>query len=437
MSRRTALGFLVAGVVLLVLTATALNTAWRDDRTGTVAGGVTAAPAADPVIELIETSQERLTEVPGDWSAWAQLGSAYVEQARITADPTYYDKGEGALQESLALRPDDNDRALTGLGALANARHDFRRAADLAGRALELNPFGASAWGVLTDARHQLGDYAGATAALDRMLELQPGIASFTRASYNAELHGNRDDAAAALEQALAAARAPADEAFCRAYLGALAFSGGDLDGAERHFTAGLAEDPGEATLLLGQARVLAARGRDDAAVAAFRSVVAARPLPEHLVEFGEYLTALGREEEAQEQFALVETIRSLFEASGVQDHLGTALFAADHGDPATAVAAAEAEFAARQNIDAHDALGWALHSSGRDAEALEHARAATSLGGRNPLFLYHRGVIEAALGRTDQARATLTEALDTNPYFSPLHAPRAAQLLAHLGGRP
>jgi Flp pilus assembly protein TadD len=144
-----------------------------------------------------------------------------------------------------------------------------------------------------------------------------------------------------------------------------------------------------------------------------------------------------GREEEAQEQFALVGTIRSLFEASGVQDHLGTALFAADHGDPATAVAAAEAEFAARQNIDAHDALGWALHSSGRDAEALEHARAATSLGGRNPLFLYHRGVIEAALGMTDRARATLTEALDTNPYFSPLHAPRAADLLADLGGRP
>jgi hypothetical protein len=61
----------------------------------------------------------------------------------------------------------------------------------------------------------------------------------------------------------------------------------------------------------------------------------------------------------------------------------------------------------------------------------------ATALGGRNALFLYHRGVIEAAVGQTDQARATLALALDTNRHFSPLHAPRAEELLASLGGRP
>ena len=129
--------------------------------------------------------------------------------------------------------------------------------------------------------------------------------------------------------------------------------------------------------------------------------------------------------------------MRGLFAASGVTDDLTTALFAADHGDPATALAAAEAEFGRRQNIDAHDALAWALHSAGRDAEALPHAQQATALGGAGALFLYHRGVIEAAVGQVDSARATLARALDTNPYFSPLHAPRAEELLASLGGRP
>ena len=435
--RRTALGALAAGAVLLVVAATALNTSWRDERAAAGGQDVAVAPAPDPLTRSIGDLQDRLAEVPGDWSAWARLGSAYVEQARVTADPSYYGRAEGALQQSLTRRPDGNDAALTGMGALANARHDFRAAADLAARALEVNPFSAEAWGVLTDSRHQLGDYPGATAALTRMLELQPGIAAFTRASYDAELHGDTPDAVAALEQALAVASTPADEAFCRTYLGALAFSQGDLDEAERQFTAGLAETPGAAGLLLGQARVLAARGREDAAVEAFRAVVTAQPLPEHLVEYGDYLGSLGRDDEAAEQYALVDTVRTLFTAGGVSDDLGTALFAAEHGDPATAVAAAEAEFAGRQNVDAHDAMAWALHSAGRDAEALEHARQATALGGAPALFHYHLGVIEAALGQTAEARVTLARVLDTNPWFSPVHAPRAQALLESLGGRP
>lgn len=99
-------------------------------------------------------------------------------------------------------------------------------------------------------------------------------------------------------------------------------------------------------------------------------------------------------------------------------------------------MAAAQAEFSRRQNIDSQDALAWALHSAGRDAEARPLAQAATSLGGSTALFLYPRDVIEAVLGQIDQARVTLAQALDTNPYFSPLHAPRARNLLTSLGGR-
>ena len=56
--------------------------------------------------------------------------------------------------------------------ALATARHDFAAAAGAAAQALAVNPYSATAWGVLTDARTQLGDYAGATDAVQRMLQL-------------------------------------------------------------------------------------------------------------------------------------------------------------------------------------------------------------------------------------------------------------------------
>ena len=50
------------------------------------------------------------------------------------------------------------------------------------------------------------------------------------------------------------------------------------------------------------------------------------------------------------------------------------ALFEADHGDPARAVAMARAAYSRRPTIHAADAPAWALHRAGHDAAA---ARAA------------------------------------------------------------
>jgi len=433
--RRYLLLAAAALAVVVAIVVVAVGLVGRDSVEPAAAPPSTAPTATDEVSRGIARAQERLAANPEDYRTWAELGLAYVEQARITADPSYYPRAEGALDTSLELNEADNDVALTGMGALSNARHEFSAAADWARRALEVNPAGATTYGVLTDALTQLGDYDGATAALQQMLNLKPGIPSFTRASYNLELHGNVDGARSALQQALDASFDASDVAFCRTYLGLLAFSQGDLDGAAEEYAAGLAQVPGEPALLLGQARVDAARGDEAAAIAGYAQVVAIRPLPDYLVEYGNYLRSLGRDDEADAQFALFETAQQIFRANGVQDSLSVALVAADEGDADAALAAAEREYAQRQNIDAADAMGWALHVAGRDAEALPYAQQATGIGGRNALFLYHRGIIEQALGQDEQARISLDTALDTNPHFSPLHAPLAEAALATLGG--
>jgi Flp pilus assembly protein TadD len=116
---------------------------------------------------------------------------------------------------------------------------------------------------------------------------------------------------------------------------------------------------------------------------------------------------------------------------------LDLALFDADHGAAAAAVREAGVAARRRPSVLAEDAYGWALHAAGRDAEALRHAVRAQRIGTRSALFGYHLGAIEAALGRTADARRDLAAALATNPNFSALHAPRARALLARLGGRP
>ena len=104
MRRRTAASSVVAGVVLLVVAAAATYTAVVDRRAAATPV-VAVAPEVDPQTAAIEAAQQRLAEVPGDWTTWAQLGALYVEQARVTADPSFYDRAEGALRSRWTCGP--------------------------------------------------------------------------------------------------------------------------------------------------------------------------------------------------------------------------------------------------------------------------------------------------------------------------------------------
>ncbi|ALG11459.1 tetratricopeptide repeat protein [Kibdelosporangium phytohabitans] len=377
------------------------------------------------VLQSVSSLQGKLHQRPTDAPAWAQLGSSYVELARITADASYYGKAQGALDKSLSLRPGDNGPAMLGMGALANARHDFAAARDWGLKALTVQPRSAEVYGVLADAYTQLGDDLAAMNAVQAMLDLKPNVASFTRASYYFETHGRADDARMALERALTAAGAPDEIAFCRYHLGELAFNSGDLDGAERHHTQGLAL-VADQTLLHGKAKVAAARGETDKALTGYQNLVTRAPLPQYIQEYGELLAAAGRSGDAAAQFEILAQQQKLMQAQGATDDLSTSLALADHGDKAEALRRAESEWGRRQNVLVADALAWALHVNGRDAEALPYMTKAMALGWDNALFAYHRGMIHLSLGQRAEAEQYLAKALSTNPNFSITHAPVA-----------
>src|SRR5689334_856711 len=87
-----------------------------------------AAHTAPSIGTVVRALQDHLRLQPADADSWAQLGSAYVEQARLAVDPTLYPKAETALRRSLKVRPDANTAAQTGMAGLANARHQFAQA---------------------------------------------------------------------------------------------------------------------------------------------------------------------------------------------------------------------------------------------------------------------------------------------------------------------
>ncbi|MEU8804868.1 tetratricopeptide repeat protein [Spirillospora sp. NPDC048819] len=414
-----------------------------------VFGGPSEAPAATGAAAGAPASgiaglQKRLREQPHDAAGWASLGLAYVEQARVTGDTTYYPKADGVLRRSLREEP-RNAAALAGLGALAAARHDFHEALRYADRALKANPFEQRAAAVRVDALVELGRYDEALDAAREADAKRPGVPIFTRLAYVRELRGDVGEARRVLGLARDSATDRGDLAYIATQLGELAWNDGDLGRAGREYAEALRQSPGYTPALDGRARVRAARGDIEGALSDRAEIVRRMPLPQYLTEYGELLESQGLDDEAKRQYAVAAAWTRIAKADGVGADLETALSESDHGDPETALRAARAEYERRCpgvqvrqcSVHAADALAWALHVNGRDGEALRYARQATATGYRRAQFHFHRGVIEKALGRRADARRDLAESLRRNPRFSPLWAPRAKAALDDLGGAP
>jgi tetratricopeptide (TPR) repeat protein len=399
------------------------------------AGG--AAFAGGGLLTDIADLQAHLREEPTDSVGWATLGMDYVQQAKASNDSSDYPKAEGVLRRSLDIAAQDNFVAMAGMAALESARHDFAQALSWAQRAAAIDPYNSTVYGILGDAYTQLGRYLEAYRSIQRMVDLEPGTPSLSRASYTWELRGNLPEATADMQRALDDAATPADRAFARYYLGELAFNAGDPHAALAQALAGLRDVPGNPPLLEGKAKAEAALGDTASAVADFTRVVGLVPQPQYVIELGELYQALGNTQMAQQEYSLFRSEEQLFAGNGVTLDTDPTLFNADHGDAAQALRYGEAGLKARPFVEMDDAYAWALHKNGHDAAALVYARKATGLGMRCALFYFHRGMIEAALGQNAAARADLTDALRINPWFNPLQAPVAHTELARLAGKP
>jgi len=388
-------------------------------------------PATD---RLIHALQQRLRAGSKGAESLAQLGNAYLQKVRETADPSYYGKAEQVLQSALKRDPANAD-ALTALGSLCLARHDFRAALEWGRKASSANPYKAAALGVAGDACIELGRYDEAVAAVQKMVDLRPDLSSYSRVSYVRELMGDIPGAIAAMHMAVQAG-APALENtnWCRVQLGNLFLNTGRVDEAEVHYAEALSGAHDFAPAQFGMARVLVARGRLHDAIVTLRRIITILPLPEYVIELGDLLAATGAWEEAKQHYALVQAIHRLYVANGVITDAELAMFMADHDlDLDQALKHARAAMQARPSISAADVLAWTLYKTGQHEEAAAFATQALRLGTRNALVFFHAGMIRHGLGDDASALHFLRKALQINPHFSVRYSPVAEQLVSEL----
>jgi tetratricopeptide (TPR) repeat protein len=372
-----------------------------------VPAGTGSAPVARHQLSrdtgaTIVAAQAKLKASPKDWEAMDTLAAAYLQRVREGGDPSYYPKVEALLTSALAHDRQDG-QALTLMGSLALARHQFRLALQFGQQARAALPASAGPLGIIVDAQTQLGDYPAAVASCQQMVDLKPDLASYARVSYLRELHGDVAGAIDAMRQAVeAGGPVPENGAYTRTLLGNLYFNSAQLDEAEAQYQQTLAEDPGYPGAIAGMARVRAAQKRYPEAIGLYNRAVQANPLPDSVIALGDVYAVSGDSRKAADAYNLARAEIKLYQANGVDLDSELALFEIDHDqDLAAALGAAETALRDRPNVVTEDVLAWARFRNGDPAAALAASRAALRLGTRDAGFHYHAAVIEQALGMT------------------------------------
>jgi tetratricopeptide (TPR) repeat protein len=433
-AKRAVLGLAVA---LAAMAAILASDFLRGDEppSGKDAAPVASVAGSDSSTDrLIASFQRRLKDDPEDFSSYVNLANAYLQKVRETGDPSLYTKAEDLLDRAEEIEP-QNPELFATRGILALARHDFARALDFGERALALNPESARYHGIVGDAQIELGRYEEAIASYQKMIDLRPDFSSYSRVAHARELYGDPEGAIQAMQDAVdAGAPVPENKAWAYVQLGNLRFTTGHLDEAAKDYDLATKTLPNYPPALAGQARIASARGELEQAAALYQQAFDRMPLAEYAINLGDVYTEMGERQKAAEQYDLVRAIDKLYRANGVNTDLEIALFYADHNlELQTSLEKARAAYKARPSIDAADTLAWTLYKIGDYRKAQPYASEALKLGTRDPLKLFHAGMIAKALGQREQAREYLQQAVDLNPHFSLLYADEAADALKSL----
>jgi tetratricopeptide (TPR) repeat protein len=383
---------------------------------------------------------------PRETAPRAQLADAYLAKARETGDPAFYVRADGLLRAALARTPGDPD-ALVASAGLALSRHDFRHGLELAQRARAARPAALAAYPALVDALVELGRFGAAERTLQHLVDAKPGLAGYARVSYIRELHGDLDGAAAAMRRAISGGGPARDSvASVQSLLGTLELARGRLAAAESAHRTALAAVPGYPAAEAGLARVAAARGDLAGAIRRWQALAERLPLPEYVIGLGEAQLAAGRGTAGRRELQLVGAEQRLAagdaraadasaadassSTGGVKLDAELAVFEADHGSPARALALARRAWNAAPGLRAADARGWALTRSGRPEAGLRWAHRALRLGSRDAIFRYHAGMAALAAGRDAEGRRHLSIALDHGLAGWPWQAAQARDAL-------
>lgn len=381
--------------------------------------------------------REKLRQEPRDVKSRVALAQVLLQQASATGrEAEYIPDARRELDQALAESPDDY-HALLLKASLFNTLHHFEDARDLSRDLIARYPRHAFSYGTLTDALVELGAYDEAVTAADTMLAIKPSLASYTRASYLRQLHGDHDGALDAMRLAAdAGVHGHADRAWALYQLGTLYLDDARPDTAAYIFEGVLAERPDYAYAVGGLGHVALAKGDADAAIRHFTTAYGMAPRDIFQEGLAEAYALKGDERRAT---AAVRTVRrGLADARAMGEivDMEEADFMLDHGieiDRALGMARQQVE-RRPGHLHANETYAWALHKNGRSREALPYIERAMRLGTGDAMVHFRAAAIYDGVGDAAEAARQYRLALENHLHVeSPTAANEARTTLASL----
>jgi tetratricopeptide (TPR) repeat protein len=343
--------------------------------------------------------QDRARGKNASADVFERLARSYVAKARRTLDAGFYKLAEktvdvidahyGVTPESRLLR-----------GHVLHNVHRFGEAEAIA-RQLVTERGQPEDFALLSDALVEQGKLAEGITALQRMVELKPGVEAYSRIAHVRWLKGDLAGAMAAMESALVTSNAR--DAETRGWL-LTRLSGFHLQRGDATRALKLADDALERiamypAALLARGRALIALGKITESIEPLQQAEKLQPLPDYQWWLTDALAAVGRRAEAD----VVE--RRLVARGAETDARTLAVFLATRGNqPAEAVRLARAELTERRDVFSRDAFAWALFATGETEAANEELRGLLVEGTKDARLLLHAGEISRVRGEVAAA---------------------------------
>ena len=360
---------------------------------------VLLAPAGDSADRQLLRAQQDVREAKDLSSKLERLGWLYVSLARTKHDPGYYELAEQTAACIEKSHP-DSAAALLLRGHVQQNLHRFQEAEQIARRLAgqRESPFD---YGLLGDALMEQGRLEEAATAYQKMVDLRPGLESYSRAAHLRWLFGDLEGATALMQLATRSGGARTTEPTAWAYtrLAHYELQSGAFDRALQAAEAALDLQPEYAPALLAQGRVLLAKGEPARAIEPLSEAARRNPLPEYQWLLADVLRASGQHNEATR----IET--EIERQGAVSDPRTFSLYLATRErDAETAVRLAERELSNRADVFSYDALAWSLYGAGETERASQAMKSALRAGTQDARLFLHAAVISAAAGETGEA---------------------------------
>jgi len=397
---------------------------------------------------VIRFFQWKVSQDADDFFNYDRLGVAYIQKARETGDVSYYNLAAQALEKSLALESTHPEAApaTKHLATVYYAEHRFGDALALAQKAIDLNPRDITPYALLGDARSEMGEYGKAWEAYKHLQGSEDAQSAASGVQYLEQSRASAEslltgDTTAAINHMRRAINISAESrmaqetlAWSKFTLGEIYFQTGDLSNAKAAYTDALKTYPDYHRALAGLAKVSSSEGHFGDAIELYKKAISVIPLPAYAAALGDVYAKAGNTVEARKQYDLVEYIGRLNSFNQIVYNRELSMFYSDHDiHLEQALEIARREFEVRHDIYTWDALAWALYKNYQPEQAAAALKEALHLETKDPLLMFHAGMIYERLSDSKKAQDYLQRALALNPQFHPFYADLAKATLRGL----